>query len=203
WSSRSFGEMAVISRPVGSTGAAADEAEDSPDLATTSFGGLFYLLPLSLELGVAEQLWRACLPERIVLARAVAALIRSMERADDDPAPALFGGAPATDSLPELAAEQQEEVAGALLAAYLEAVPRRGLAEIPEVHARLVGAADDRLLTVSAREGGYVLYARPARSVREAQAGLEEFLTLWPGRPLVLCDPALGELDRGGRVRPL
>jgi len=168
------------------------------ELVASSFGGVFYLLSLILELGMAEALWRACLPERAVLAHAAAALLG----ASDDPALVLFGGASPADPLSPIAVEQQEELARAFAEALLESLPRRGLAEISDAHVRVVGTPDGRLLTVSARETGYVLYARPARSAREARAALEAFLAIWPAARPVLCgDPALAELDRRGRIR--
>lgn len=172
------------------------------DETGSAFGGLFYLLNPALELSIAESLWSACLPEGLVLAQAAALLLGPA--ANDDSAPTLFGGVDPHDPLPAVSDEQQSEISLALLAALRDALPRRGLAQLPPVILRLVENAAGRLLIVAEPGSPYALFAFPARSPREAQLALDTFLAIWPASaPPPRATPALAELDRRARVRPI
>lgn len=171
----------------------------------SAFGGLFYLLNPALELSMAESLWSACLPEGLVLAQATALLLGSAgSAAREDAAAALFGGTNPHDRLPAVSEEQQSEISLALLAAVRDALPRRGLAELPAVVLRLVDSAAGRLLVVAASGSPYAIFAFPARSPAEAKLALDAFLGLWPASaPPPRATPALAEFDRRARVRPI
>jgi hypothetical protein len=172
-----------------------------PATVRTRFGGLFYLLAGALELDLAESLWKACPPEGPILAHATAALLGPAGA--EDPAPALFGGVAPTEPGPAVTDAQQEEVAAGLTFALARALPRRGLAHLPETALRLAAHPAGRLLVASARDGPFAIYARPVAAPRDVAAGLRAFLRLWPaGAPPVHAAPALAELDDTGRVRP-
>jgi hypothetical protein len=185
--------------------------EESPGAATvespaesvhrTRFGGLFYLLTCALELDVGELLWKACLPEGDVLAHVAAALLGSDAAAD--PAPSLFGGVEPGRPFPPLASEQQQEIAAALVAALAGALPRRGLAGLPEIMLDLVSHATGRLLVAAAPGSPFVLFAWPASTPSAVVHGLRTFLRAWPTRaPPLYARPALAGLDDTARFRP-
>lgn len=168
----------------------------------SAFGGLFFLLNPALELSVGELLWRACLPEGLVLAHAAAFLLGAA--AAGDPAPGLFGGTDPRDSLPEVSSAQQSEVALALLAALGEALPHRAMAELPETVLRLVDTPRGRLLVAAEPDSPFTLFAAPAQSLEETRLALDAFLGVWPASaPASTATPALAELDRRARVRPV
>ena len=81
------------------------EPVDSAPLAgptvLSAFGGAVYLLNVAVDLSLGEILWRACLPEGHVLARAITAIVGG----PGDPAPAVLGGVAPKDSLPPVAAD--------------------------------------------------------------------------------------------------
>jgi hypothetical protein len=167
----------------------------------TRFGGLFYLLNCALELNVGELLWKVCLPEGEVLAHAAAALLGP--DGEGDPAPVLFGGVEPRHPFPAVASGQQEEVSVALLAALAAALPRRGLAELPEVVLGLAPSPAGRLLVAAATSSPFVLFALPAPSPRTVETGVRAFLSAWPaGAPPLRAPPAIAELDRAVRIRP-
>jgi hypothetical protein len=167
----------------------------------TRFGGLFYLLTCALELDLGEALWKACLPEGDVLAQVAAAVLGP--EAAGDPAPRLFGGVEPGRPLPPVTPEQQQEVAAALIAPLAAALPRRGLADFPELVLDLVAHATGRLLVVATPGSPFAVFTWPATSAVEATAGLRAFLRVWPrSAPPVSARPALAELDASGRLHP-
>ena len=111
----------------------------TPAAIETEYGGFFYLTSLVVELGLAESLWKVCLPEGLVLARLLAELLPPEDRADR--APAIIGGVPDPFAPFEVSWEQQKTVAAELVASLSAALPRRGLRF----------AAGDRALSRSSR----------------------------------------------------
>ncbi len=181
------------------------EDRDRGELAeagvATRYGGLFYLIGRVLELDLGELLWKACLPEGDVLACAMSGLLGS--EAEDDPAASLFGGVPRVPPMPSVSPEQQREVSVGLLAALAAALPRRGLASLPEVRLSLGRSASGRCLLATAEGNPFVLFAWPLAEPREAEAGLRAFLSVWPpSSPLVVAEPLIAEIDPTARVRP-
>jgi hypothetical protein len=174
----------------------------APPAATTyrtDFGGLFYLLTCALELDLGEALWKVCLPEGEVLTHAAAALLGT--DAADDPAPFLFGGAVGARPAPAVTPEQQREAAGPLLAALAGALPRRGLAAVPDVVLGLVNHASGRVLIAAAPGSPFALFAWPAAAPPAVAAGLRSFLAAWPRSAAPRARPALVEVDGTGRLR--
>ena len=171
---------------------------------STRFGGLFYLLSLANELGLGELLWKACLPEGLVLAHAAASIVGP--EADGDPAPVLVGGLPPGGPLPPMPAVspgQQEEVAAGLLAAAAAALPRRGLATLPEVTLYHADSPAGRLLVAAAPPGDGVLFARPAPSARASADAAAAFLAAWPASgPAPRAAPGFVAPDSTHRLRP-
>jgi hypothetical protein len=170
-------------------------------LHRTRFGGLFYLLNCALELDLGETLWRACLPEGDVLAQATAALLG--RGVGSDPAPWLFGGVEPGRAWPTVGAAAQQEVAALTTAAIAAALPRRGLARLPEIVLDLWAHAHGRLLVAAEPVSPFVLCAWPASTPEEVDQGIRAFLGAWPrGVSATLARPALAELDRSARLRP-
>jgi hypothetical protein len=180
---------ADLPSPVGQTG------------PRTRFGGLFYLVSLALELGIGESLWKACLPEGLILAHAAAALLGP--DASGDPAPAAFGGV-AMDDLrthPPVSPEQQAEVGIELLAATAAALPRHDGAPAPEAVLDLATSPAGRMLVASGL-GPFALFAWPAPDARATAAGVSAFLRVWPGSfPPPQAREVLLGLDSSGRLR--
>jgi hypothetical protein len=198
-----------------SRAAAADRAEPSrgeghaadvmmPDgtapetIIATRCAGLFYLLDRIQELGAAEALWKACLPEGIVLAAAMSALLGPSFAGDA--APALFGGVDAAGD-PEVTPEQHAEVAITVCAALAQALPRRGLAEIPPLVVDLVEHPAGRLLVAAPEHGPFAAFAWPAAAPDAVRAGLRALLEAWPHRGVLIARPALAALDSSARLR--
>jgi hypothetical protein len=171
------------------------------DAIVTRCAGLLYLLDRIQELGLAEALWTACLPEGAVLAAAAAALLGPASH--DDPAAALFGGVDEVAACPEVTDEQHAEIAAATCAALAEALPRRGLADIPPVVVSLAERAGVRLLVAAAEGSPFALFAWPAISAASIESGLRALLNAWPQRGAIGAPPALAALDTSGRLRPL
>lgn len=181
-----------------------DEVEDvrplPPDLAgalrdlVTDHAGLFYLLSPILELGLAETLWEACLPEGTIIARSLRALIDA-----DDPALAVIGGEPS--AVPAIDDLQARDIAAAAVGALASIMPRGGRAELPPGHARFVEHATGRLLVVTAHGAPFVLFACPAPQPDAASLALASLLARWPATTPLLGEPAVIELDRTGRLR--
>lgn len=167
--------------------------------SVTAYGGLFYLLSIVLELGLGESLWKACLPEGQILARAMAALLGPM--AAGDPAPALFGGVSALDvsEIPAIPPAQQAEVCDELLVALLNALSRRGT-QPPPIFLNLVESPAGRLLAAFTT-GFYVLFAWPAPNSAATAAGIDIFLKSWPrSAPAPEASNVLIALDQAGRL---
>ncbi len=168
----------------------------------TRFGGAFYLLALAIELDVGQSLWHACLPEGVVLAEAIAALLGP--GAADDPAPLLFGGVRSRGPQSIVSREQQREVSIATLAAFAGALPRRQLARLPDTVLDLVDTAEGRLLVACEANGPFVLFAMPAQSPNEVRAAVDLFTASWPASaPAPSAPRALAGLDRRARLRPI
>jgi hypothetical protein len=165
---------------------------------TTRFGGFCYLLGLALELDMGEILWRACLPEGEALAHAVRAILADAA----DPAAALFGGVGRIAAVPAITAEQQEEIAAALLAALVAALPRRGLASVPGAAIALVDAGGERLLVATPDRSPFAVYAWPAGTAAALRAGLSAFVNAWPASAPLSGSPGLVSLDATGRLQP-
>ena len=188
---------AAVARPAAPPGLAVGV----PAETVTRFGGLFYLLSCALEMDLGELLWKACLPEGEVLAHAAAALLGTA--GTGDPAPALFGGVAPDRPFPPVSPDQQEELSVALLAALAAALPRRGLASLPEVVLGFAAHPTGRLLVAAAPRSPFALFAWPAPSPRAAEAGVRAFLDAWPvAAPLPRALPAVAELDPVVRIRP-
>jgi hypothetical protein len=145
----------------------------------TQFGGLFYLLSLVLELGIGEALWKACLPEGQVLARAAAAILG--DDAAGDAAWLLFGGVSAAKALElfTVSPEQQQEVCIEVLAATVAALPRFGIGNLPVPLLDIVEGSAGRLLVATC---GFpvAVFAWPAPDAAAVAAGIEAFLRVWP-----------------------
>ena len=177
------------------------------DELPTTYAGLFYLLGRLQELDLVDSLWAACLPEGKVLAVALAALLGPAYAADA--ALALLGGltiSPAPDygalmSRIDVNVEQLSEVAAATCTALAEALPRRGLAEMPLVRLALAGQGGKRLLVAQAVGSPFVFFAWPAAQPADLQTGLRTFLQIWPQRAGVYASPELAALDAGGRMQ--
>ena len=175
--------------PVGQTG------------AHTRFGGLFYLLALALELGIGESLWKACLPEGLILAHAAAALLGP--EASGDSAPAAFGGVTMDDlrAHPPVSPEQQAEVSIELLAATADALPRYAVAPAPQAVLDLATSPAGRMLVATGLRP-FALFAWPAPDARATAAGVAAFLSVWPGSfPPPQAREVLLGLDTSGRLR--
>jgi hypothetical protein len=142
----------------------------------SAFGGAVYLLNVALELSVGEMLWRACLPEGRVLARALAGLMG----AGDDAAPRILGGAELDDGEPVVTGEQQREVAIELLHALVETLPRRGHAVLPTPSLGVIDTTRGRLFVATAVDAPFVFFAMPAKSPADMRAALDLFLSAWP-----------------------
>ena len=165
----------------------AGEADAAPlRVGTVEHGGLFYLLGLVLELGIGEGLWKACLPEGAWLARVAHELTGAPAAVE------WFAGTPVA----ELAADpaQQEELARAVLDELAAAIPRRGLADLPTAHLRVVDTAGTRLAVATPADQPFVLYAHPVSSPRDAQDAIATFAARWPAR--LTASRTLAELDR-------
>jgi hypothetical protein len=200
----SSGERCSLDAAHASTPPAAEDMRDTR-LISTRFAGLFYLLSIALELEVGEILWRACTPEREHLAAAARLLLGGIDA--DDPAPSLFGGALA-DRMPEASREQREEVSRELLAALIAAVPRWGLATLPELRLCLRATERGRMLIGTAGSGRHVLFATAAPNGRAAEAAVRELLRVWPisgcrvFAPRPLCEMFASRLTVDDRPSP-
>jgi hypothetical protein len=165
----------------------------------TAFGGVVYLLRPILELGLAQCLWEACVPEGGVLARAIAAILG--HEGSGDPAVRLFAGAHPEAPLGPVSLEQQQEVAAALLAAFVDAIPRRGLGAYPQAVLQIVRTAEGRLLVAADEHQPFVFFAHDASGPHRVAAGIDAFLDAWPASaPRPRADPGLAAVDRRGRV---
>lgn len=155
--------------------------DGSGAVSRTAYAGLAYLLARTGECGVAEALWRACLPEGAVLAQAWAPL------AGDDPIVALLSGQPDT-ACPIMEPEQAEEISALISAGTSAALAHRGLCDPLALHLRLV---EPRGLVVAQLVGSRaVLAAWP--QTRHQQA-LEAVVDRWRGATWT-ADPALAQL---------
>jgi len=177
-----------------------EPAETLAEVLATGCAGLFYLCDRLMELDVPESLWKACLPEREVLAAAAAALLGP--RFADDPAPAMFGGATAK-SCPPVTAEQHREIAIITGQALAAALPRRGLAAVPPATVSLIDSPGGRLLVAVAENSPFAFFAWPAATAKMAAAGLEALLAVWPHSAVLTASPALAGLDSSGRLRSM
>jgi hypothetical protein len=177
--------------------ALADVAAPETIIATCC-AGLFYLLDRIQELDAAEALWKACLPEGVVLAAAMSALLGPSFAGDSTPA--LFGGVDAAGD-PEVTPEQHADVAITVCAALAQALPRRGLAEIPPLVVDLVEHPAGRLLVAAPEHGPFAAFAWPAAAPDPIRAGLRALLDAWPHRGVLIARPALAALDSSDRLR--
>ncbi|HEY5935908.1 MAG TPA: hypothetical protein VIU61_14765 [Kofleriaceae bacterium] len=169
---------------------------DEPGVAlATQYAGLFYLVSPILELGLAEGLWQACLPEGEVIARALSALVPD----PDDAAIAVIAGAARREITVDAA--QVREAACATLAAIVSALPRGGRAALPAGLVRFVEHASGRLLVVTAIDAPFVLFAWPASHPDDAALGLAALLARWPAGTPLFGTRTVIELDRTGRCR--
>ncbi len=179
-------------------GAPAETASGPRTEWDTEFGGLFYLLSIALELDVGETLWKACLPEQLVLAHTAAAFLG--DSGSYDPAVVLFGGLPALAPL-EVSPQQQEEVAAALTGSVAAALPRRSLARLPELLLRLSPVAGTPALVASEPDSPFALFVWPGADPRRVEKGLRVFLAAWPpSAPRLLGTPSIAEWEGGVRV---
>src|SRR6185436_2199605 len=135
------------------------------------------------------------------LAHCAAALLGPA--AEHDPAPLLFGGVPAPEaSPPEVAQEQMEEVATALVERLAAALPCWSLARLPELVLFLAPGATSQALVASARDSPFALFVWPVSGARDVEKGLGAFLAAWPASaPLMSGSPALAEVEGHVRVR--
>jgi hypothetical protein len=184
----------------------ARESDGGTDLAAfaswrrTRCAGMFFLLALAQEIDLMQAMWRACLPEGAALAAAWAALLGPDFA--DDPAPTLCGGGDALPARLQADEEQIREVAVEVCAALAEALPRRGLAELPAVVLSLVEIDGGRLLIAAAEASPFVLFATPADSPPEVEAGVRLFRACWPPSGVIFAPPGLASVDRAGRLWP-
>lgn len=160
----------------------------------TRYGGLFLLLARVLELDLARLLWEACLPEGPIFTRAAEGLLGAL----DDPAPQAFGGASSRDPF-AADREQRARFAAGALASFVEAVPRRGLAELPTADLCLTHRPEGRWLIATAIDSPFVLFTHPADEPADVTAGLDTFLATWTGS--VTAPRGLLSADRSGRLR--
>lgn len=200
-------EVAAVHRrtdwPVPAALQASSGLEERGGSVATRFGGLFYLMSLALELGIAELLWKACLPEGLILAHAAALLLGPDP--EGDPAPAMFGGVLGRELLewPAVSSEQQAEVSVELVAATAVALPRYGAVPSPEVVLDFAPSPAGQMLA-GFSGGPLALFAWPAHDGRAVAAGLSAFLGAWPrSLPPPRARDVLLELDDSGRLRPI
>ena len=186
--------------PEASSGAELPVELSGPERLSTEFGGLFFLISLVLELGLGEALWKACLPEGLVLARALRWFL-PRENASD-PALSILGGVENLDCRLEVTAEQQQEVSLALVERLAVALPRHGLAALPETTLGLYEGGAGRLIAASPAGSLMPVFVWPAANAEELQQGLRGFLNAWPrSAPPVLALPGFAQLDPSGRVK--
>ncbi|MCK5230911.1 MAG: hypothetical protein KAR13_11630, partial [Desulfobulbaceae bacterium] len=172
----------------------------APVKYNTKLGGLFYLLNIAMELNLGEILWQACLPESIMIARALATLLG--EQWQDDAALQIFSGSSIDESIPDITVDQQKEVCRILLVNLCRAIPRYGFAEYPIVHLELIDDSSGRLLIAREPCSPFCLFAWPANSHRDVMQGLDTFLKCWSQRaPNPQAVPQLAELDVTGRIQ--
>jgi hypothetical protein len=146
-------------------------SEQFVPIVSTRCGGIFYLLDRVQELDLGESLWKACLPEGLVLAAAMSAVLGP--RFAGDRAPALFGGVDAATTCPDVTPEQHAEVAIATCAALAAALPRRGLAATPPALLALVRHPAGRLLVAAAEGFPFAFFAWPALTPEMVRGGLD------------------------------
>jgi hypothetical protein len=179
-----------------------DESSPWTDLAIpTGFGGLFYLLALVLEIGWGETLWKACLPEGQVLARAASCILG--EDAAGDVAASLFGGVTRAEAarVPVVSAAQREAVCEEMLAGLLAAFPGAGIGHLPIPMLDVAASSAGRLLVASF---GFpaAIFAWPAPDAASVISGIETFLRHWPrDAEAPMARGALADFDRSGRLR--
>jgi len=162
------------------------------DAIASAYGGLFYFASLALELDAGEILWKACLPEGRVLAVALLALL-----AEDDPAPELLGGVPQPFEPIAVTDEQQQEIAVALLRAFVAAAPRCGRGEYPAIVLRFHDGPAGRLLCATPAGSPFAVFAWPAPTPAAAELGLRRFFEVWPHSAAPpLATPPVAELAR-------
>jgi hypothetical protein len=161
---------------------------------TTAYVGLFYLVSTVLELGIAEALWQACLPEGVAIAHALAGLIGGADAALDVIAREEREPFAVTD-------DQIRELACATLNQLVSTLPRGGRAELPDGYATFVDGPRGRLLIATACDAPFVMFAQPARTPAEAAAALAALRALWPQTTPLFGAPSVIELDRSGQVR--
>jgi len=174
------------------------EREGPAQTFVTRCAGVFYLLDRIQELDLAESLWKACLPEGAVLAAAMSALIGS--KFAGDRSALLFGGVNKETPCPDISLEQHAEIALATCAALAQALPRRGLADVPSVDVMLADHSAGRLLIAAAEGSPFAFFAWPANTADLLRSGLSAFLNIWPHGSLISASPALASLDSTGRV---
>jgi hypothetical protein len=170
-------------------------------IVPTRLGGLFYLLNCALELNLGESLWKACLPEQKILGHAAAALVG--EELMSDAGISLFAGSGPGPPVPSVSEDQLNEVSEALLVALCAALPRRGLAQLPQTMLSLEYQGRASLLAARPVSSPFAIFARPAPTPDAARTALEAFLAHWTrSAPAPLVSPGLAELDASGRLRP-
>jgi hypothetical protein len=185
------------SGPVDELGSARKEA---PGPLRTSLGGALYLLSRALELDLGEALWRAGSSEAAISA-AFAPLFGD-ESLRDPMLAALTGDHPPA-TCPDL--EAHRELAFALLESVASALPRRGLAAVPDLTLSTRGhpeGSSTRILVATANGCVWPLFALPGSTPAEATAIVAELVRRWPASSNLHAPPGLAELDRTGRVRP-
>jgi hypothetical protein len=177
------------------------EKEDEPGRTfVTGCAGLFYLLARLQELDIPESLWKACLAEGPVLSAAAAALLGP--EFTDDPAPALLGGVERLVPCPEIAHQQQADVARATCAQVADALSRRAAAGVPPVVVTLADGAAGRVLIAAVEGQPFAFFAWPALSPDMVREGLRTLLDRWPASAVLTASPPLTTLDPSGRLRP-
>jgi hypothetical protein len=179
-----------------------DESSPRTDMAiTTEFGGLFYLLALVLELGWGETLWKACLPEGQLLAKAASCILG--EEAAGDVAASLFGGVTRAEAacVPAISAAQRDAVCDEMLARLVAVFPRTGIGHMPIPVLDVAASPGGRLLVASL---GFpaAIFAWPAPDAASVTSGIETFLRHWPlTAEAPMARGALSDFDRSGRLR--
>lgn len=187
-------ESRVRARPTEEGEPDGPERVPDADRVVTQFAGLFYLLPLLLELEAGPTIWAAGLPEGAVLGAGARILI-----GEEDPAISALAGERARVHAPALASVEGDSAE--------TDVNLRVLGELARaLERRPAGAPRD--LEVQVRRGAllaavqghpFVVFSADAASPGAVAAGLRALSGAWPGS--LVCPPRLAPWVPPGRYR--
>ena len=148
------------------------------------------------------MLWRACLDERVVLARAWRATAAAADPSlKGDPLVALLGGADPAASPGAFGDDGLREAAPTLLAALGSALPRRGRG-LPALHVALAHGAAGRALVAWLATMDFPIFALPAPAMADLRSGMQSIAAAWPDAGSIVAPPALAGLAAAHRVSP-